>query len=211
MAQAVAEGANFSICMPCWHDSTHQALRGALDYDTLGHTPTVAPPKTPTQVVQVRYANYADMAAIAALNTAVWQESSTSVACDDAELAAETAATLDRLKRGLTRRMLHSGPHRAGGRIVVAQIAQELIAVARCGPAKCDSSPRDLELHSIRLRQNYHGTGIADAVLELTLGQQSCCLWVGRENHRAQGFYRKHGFTMWSPDSSESDLLCMVR
>lgn len=184
---------------------------GPSTLDDVWSPPTGSPVSCCAVPIVVRYGHYQDIDAMAELNTAVWQETSMSVADDDEELVTETAFTAQQLKRRLTRRMMHSSAHRGGGRVVVAEYQHQLIGVARSGPAQYPDSPRALELHNISVLRQFHGCGVADAMLKLTLGHQPACLWVGTTNERAQSFYRKHGFTQWLADSSTSDLLCMVR
>ncbi|WP_109808530.1 GNAT family N-acetyltransferase [Sphingosinithalassobacter portus] len=60
------------------------------------------------------------------------------------------------------------------------------------------SQPDDRELRRIYLLSRYHGSGIAAALLDTVVagsrGHARLMLGVKNDNHRAIGFYRKHGF-----------------
>jgi ribosomal protein S18 acetylase RimI-like enzyme len=82
--------------------------------------------------------------------------------------------------------------------------AQELRLVARddlgiaafsiAGPPRIDDSPADWELYAINLLPRAQGTGVADELLDRSLGDRAAYLWVIEGNERAQAFYRKRGF-----------------
>ena len=64
-----------------------------------------------------------------------------------------------------------------------------------------DTGASDIELKRIYLLSNFHGQGIADALLQAsidharTLDCKRLLLGTYEDNGRAQGFYAKHGFT----------------
>jgi ribosomal protein S18 acetylase RimI-like enzyme len=82
--------------------------------------------------------------------------------------------------------------------------SQELRLVARddlgiaafsiAGPPRIDDPPADWELYAINLLSRAQGTGLADELLDRSLGDRAAYLWVIEGNERAQAFYRKHGF-----------------
>ena len=53
---------------------------------------------------------------------------------------------------------------------------------------------RALELVGLYVLADYYGTGVADDLLTCAVGEAPCQLWVAGSNHRAQNFYRRHGF-----------------
>jgi ribosomal protein S18 acetylase RimI-like enzyme len=63
------------------------------------------------------------------------------------------------------------------------------------GPARDDDAPVPLELYAINVLRRVHGTGLADDLMAVAVGARAAYLWVLDGNHRAQAFYRRHGFT----------------
>ena len=51
-----------------------------------------------------------------------------------------------------------------------------------------------LELMSLYVRAQYHGSGVAHRLLEASIGAATASLWVFEANPRARAFYSKHGF-----------------
>ena len=62
------------------------------------------------------------------------------------------------------------------------------------GPPRIDDPPAAWELYAINLLPRAQGTGLADELLDRSLGDRAAYLWVIGGNARAQAFYRKHGF-----------------
>jgi ribosomal protein S18 acetylase RimI-like enzyme len=62
------------------------------------------------------------------------------------------------------------------------------------------TQPGDIELKRIYVLDRCQGQGLAKALFETVLaaskGYSRMLLGVNRDNERAQGFYRKHGFTI---------------
>ena len=63
-----------------------------------------------------------------------------------------------------------------------------------------DPQPGDIELKRIYVLDRCQGQGLAKALLETVVaaskGHRRLMLGVNRDNERAQGFYRKHGFAL---------------
>lgn len=84
---------------------------------------------------------------------------------------------------------------------VVEQDGQ-LIGYCKVGPLKVPADPTEpaLELRQLYLRQSAQGLGLGDALMAWALdeaqarGARRFYLSVYSENHRAQRFYRRHGF-----------------
>ncbi|MFD4438333.1 GNAT family N-acetyltransferase [Nocardia sp. NPDC058519] len=51
------------------------------------------------------------------------------------------------------------------------------------------------ELEALYVRSAWHGTGIADALIDAAAPGSPCTLWVFADYPRAHAFYRRHGFT----------------
>ncbi|MEV6656214.1 GNAT family N-acetyltransferase [Nocardia fluminea] len=50
------------------------------------------------------------------------------------------------------------------------------------------------ELEALYVRRAWHGTGVADALIEAAAPGSPCTLWVFADYPRAHAFYRRHGF-----------------
>jgi ribosomal protein S18 acetylase RimI-like enzyme len=74
-------------------------------------------------------------------------------------------------------------------------------AQVRRGPAPSSVRGPSLELWRLYVDQEWHGQGVATALMKTVLGaaarEGAGTLWLGvwERNPRAQAFYRKHGFT----------------
>lgn len=88
----------------------------------------------------------------------------------------------------------------AGARAWLAEIAGAPIGYALLNRPELEAADEgDIELKKIYVLSRFHGSGIAkrlfDAVLQAAAGNDRLLLGVKNDNHRAIGFYRKHGFT----------------
>jgi ribosomal protein S18 acetylase RimI-like enzyme len=72
--------------------------------------------------------------------------------------------------------------------------------VVSFGPSRDKPPVPEVELMSLYVRARWHGTGLADRLLDAAIGGQGASLWVFVANQRAQAFYRRHGF---EPDGAE--------
>lgn len=86
----------------------------------------------------------------------------------------------------------------------LAEVAGQLVGYATLRPGMpepCVTGERPLELARIYVLREWHGQGVSVALMESCLAearaQGACTLWLGvwEQNHRAQAFYRKFGFT----------------
>jgi GNAT superfamily N-acetyltransferase len=69
-----------------------------------------------------------------------------------------------------------------------------IVGLATAGPGRDDDAPVPLELYAINVLRRAHGTGLADDLMAVTVGDRAAYLWVLDGNDRAQAFYRRHGF-----------------
>ncbi|MGY0500762.1 GNAT family N-acetyltransferase [Nocardia sp. FBN12] len=91
---------------------------------------------------------------------------------------------------------------RAGGRhqLPVALAGDRLIGFAagtnsaRHPEAGLPAST-EAELEALYVRSAWHGTGVADALIDAAVPGSPCTLWVFADYPRAHAFYRRHGFT----------------
>ena len=58
---------------------------------------------------------------------------------------------------------------------------------------------RERELSVLYVEAAWHGTGMAQALVESLIGEEPASLWVAEDNARAQRFYAKLGF---APDGA---------
>ncbi len=76
----------------------------------------------------------------------------------------------------------------------------ELVGIAHATHAREADAPASLELAMIYLLDQAKGSGIADRLVQMTIGDAPAYLWVLADNARAIAFYRRHGFR---PDGAE--------
>lgn len=69
-----------------------------------------------------------------------------------------------------------------------------IVGVASAVPARDDDAPAALELAMCYLLDVAKGSGIADHLLHVTIGDSPAYLWVAEGNERAAAFFRRHGF-----------------
>jgi ribosomal protein S18 acetylase RimI-like enzyme len=143
-------------------------------------------------VVTIRRGVPDDAAAGAALHIACWQEGYADVVPSEV-LAERTDDLAERTERWRT--SLTDGPPRW----LAVDDDGGLVGFAAAGPGRDDDIDLDLELYAIYVRAARFGTGLGHRLIEAAIGEAPAYLWVFEANDRAQGFYRRHGFT---PDGS---------
>jgi GNAT superfamily N-acetyltransferase len=135
----------------------------------------------------IRVARVEDAAAAAACHAACWREAYAQIV-DPVVLAERTSDLAERTRRW--RRRLEEGAHRW-----LALVPDDVVVgFAARGPGRDDDIDLDCELEAIYVRQAYWGSGLADRLLEVTIGDDPAYLWVFEANERARGFYARHGF-----------------
>lgn len=77
---------------------------------------------------------------------------------------------------------------------LVAHDDDGITGFATGGPARDADPPARWQLYAINLLVRAHGSGVADALVEATVGERDAYLWVFEGNDRAAAFYRRHGF-----------------
>lgn len=76
------------------------------------------------------------------------------------------------------------------------------------GGSRDDAAPIRQELGALNVLRDFHGSGVAQQLVDATLGDRPAYLWVVRENLRAQAFYRKIGFAPDGGSKRDDDLEC---
>jgi GNAT superfamily N-acetyltransferase len=94
---------------------------------------------------------------------------------------------------------------------VLAEANGEVVAVAISGPSRDDDNPAPQELYASYVRKAYQGSGVADALLDATIGDQPAALWVYRDNPRATAFYVNHGFIPDGGERTDSEGILEIR
>jgi GNAT superfamily N-acetyltransferase len=139
------------------------------------------------QPPSIRVARVEDVAAAAACHAACWREAYAQIV-DPVVLAERTSDLAERTRRW--RQRLEAGAHRW-----LALVPDDVVVgFAAHGPGRDDDIDLGCELEAIYVRQAYWGSGLADRLLEVTIGDESAYLWVFEANERARAFYARHGF-----------------
>ncbi|MFE3541415.1 GNAT family N-acetyltransferase [Nocardia sp. NPDC059177] len=118
----------------------------------------------------------ARVTALAACHIASWREAYDTLVPEHVP----SGFDLDRSATTWERRRAE-GTHR----IPTALAGDELIGFA---------AATDAELEALYVRAAWHGTGVADALIDAAAPGSPCTLWVFADYPRAHGFYRRHGF-----------------
>ena len=108
-------------------------------------------------------------------------------------------------------------PARLAASYRVARDAQGVVAgFCVAAAARDENPPAELEIWSLYVRTDLHGSGAAHALVEDLLDGCPAYLWVADPNPRAQAFYAKLGFSadgsvMLDPDLDGLREIRMVR
>lgn len=139
----------------------------------------------------VRSAVPADAADIAACHVACWRESYSHLLSAAFLDAMDVEARRERWLGALEGPVEYS--------IAVGLVGEEVVGLAAAGPGWDDAPVRDLTLGSLYVRAAVHGSGLGQALLDATVGDRHCSLWVATGYPRAIAFYLRNGF---APDGT---------
>lgn len=138
-------------------------------------------------VVQIRTPTLSDAAEIARIHTSVWRttygDSVPDYYTDDASVDRRTAQWSTILDT--------ADPSQ---NVAVAVHDSSIVGFGHCG---LDGDVR--KLFSLYVLAEFHGTGVAQRLLDAVLTAEPTELWVAQDNVRAIAFYHRNGFT---PDGS---------
>src|SRR4051794_23047243 len=140
--------------------------------------------------ITTRAAGYADVFAIAAFQTAVWNE---------AYRGLVPASYLERTT--VTDREVRWADRIGRRDILLAELGTELVAVASSSPRDDERTGPRLELNSLYVAPGMRGAGLGARMVAELLGGASAVLWVFAANTRAISFYAGCGF---APDGQET-------
>lgn len=94
----------------------------------------------------------------------------------------------------------------ADGRAIrVALHGDEPVGFSMVGPGMDTDAPAPRQVWSLNVAPEHHGTGIAQRLLDETLGAGPAYLWVAKGNARAIRFYERNGFALDGTASTEQD------
>ena len=85
-----------------------------------------------------------------------------------------------------------------------------IIGLATAGATRDEDAPTDWELYSINVIAEQQGSGVADDLLRVTVGDNATTVWVLTENARAQGFYSRHGFRIEGATTVDEVTGCLL-
>lgn len=109
---------------------------------------------------------------------------------------AEYLANLDPAQRAENWRRRAQGAPEPDAVTLVARDGADgpIVGFISVGPARDEDPVTPYELRAINIVSEVYGTGLADELVQRALGARAAYLWVVQNNHRAQAFYRRHGF-----------------
>ncbi|ACQ79588.1 GCN5-related protein N-acetyltransferase [Beutenbergia cavernae DSM 12333] len=139
----------------------------------------------------IRPATIDDAAALAAMHDAAWRETYAGLMSPSA-MAAKAEYNDRRWPQRLAdpRGPQHWLAERDGAVVAFAW------AVAAGPPVGDDPPPRPLELVGIYVLAREQGTGTGQRLLDVTIGDAPCFLWVAEANARARRFYERNAFVL---------------
>lgn len=147
--------------------------------------------------VTVRRATVDDALAIAHVHAQSWRETYTGRLPDavvEGRPVADRAAALRRLIAGESSRGVQP--------VWVAERDGRVVGFAWAGPSRDEDHRDDLELFTLYVLEEHHGTGAGQALLDAAIGSSPASLWVLEDNPRARAFYARNGFV---PDGRSKD------
>jgi len=142
----------------------------------------------------VRRPRESDVGEMARLHVRAWQETYRGTVLD--EVLDDPGFVLQRERMWTA---LVTEPRYTSVTVAVAEHDGALIGLASAGPVsagrtQAGQSMPDLQLYTLYVLAEAHGSGAGAALLEAVLDGAAARLWVADPNPRAQAFYRKHGF-----------------
>jgi L-amino acid N-acyltransferase YncA len=133
----------------------------------------------------VRAATVADAPAIARVHIRAWQQTYAHLVepgeLDDISVDARAARWETML-----------ADERTG--VWVAEENGEIVGFASAGARRDHEFPRPIELEAIYLLEEFHGSGLGQQLLDISIGDSPAFLHVADGNPRATRFYERNGF-----------------
>ncbi|WP_265444885.1 GNAT family N-acetyltransferase [Flexivirga meconopsidis] len=164
----------------------------------------------------------ADARELATLHMQVWRDTYAGMLSqaylDSMELEPRIAHWRKRI--GVANAREHEAGGEVGGVRYRSRLARHLpsgriAGFCQVGAARDEDAPVPQELGALNVLRDFHGTGVAQQLIDATLGELQAYLWVVEQNLRAQSFYAKVGFVLdggrQRDDELAADELRMVR
>lgn len=98
-----------------------------------------------------------------------------------------------------------------GEQILIARFRGAPVAFLSAGNARDSEAPIDHQLWALNVLPEHQGTGLAEHMMSLALGDRDAYLWVADGNDRAIAFYRRQGFTADGVQQARGDGMTEVR
>lgn len=127
-----------------------------------------------------------DAVGIAHVNVASWRHAYAHLLSPGFLASLSEEGIASNFRRGLER----------GRSIWVAKVDGQIIGFAMAAKPREQDAPRELELGLIYVLPAHYGNGLAQSLLDATIGTAPCMLWVASDNPRAHAFYRRNGFSL---------------
>ena len=83
-----------------------------------------------------------------------------------------------------------------GGQVWVALSGDEVVGFAGLGGGDHEDPPRPIELGSLYVLAEQHGSGAGQGLLDAAIGDSPAYLFVAAHNPRATRFYERNGFAL---------------
>jgi ribosomal protein S18 acetylase RimI-like enzyme len=138
-------------------------------------------------VDEIRAATIADIPAIAAFQTATWNEAYADIVPADYLARMTVESRIERWDRRI---------RREDRLVFLAENDGALAGVVSFGERSDDRPGPSLELMSLYVAAGFRSSGVGTELLHFALGQHPAVLWVFAQNTRAIDFYRRHGFEL---------------
>ncbi len=106
---------------------------------------------------------------------------------------------------GLQRRWEHSLRDESR-RTVLAIAGGVVVGLCSAGPGRDADLAAVTELYALYVRASWHGTGLADRLIEPVIGGSAAYLWVADLNPRARRYYTRHGFAADGPGKENPEF-----
>lgn len=137
-----------------------------------------------------------DAEPLAALHVAVWRHAYRGLIEQPLLDGLDLARSTQRWEQAIEQAQAHGQAGRPGHSLLIALAGDEPVGIIETGPARDEDAPQPVEVLSLNVAPQWHGRGVAQALMEQAAGDADAYLWVLRGNERAIGFYRRLGFDL---------------
>lgn len=151
----------------------------------------------------------ADAVEIGTMHVRIWQHTYAGM-MDQAKLdALQPQSRIDRWREQIIPTLTaRESDGESVTRCAVDEATGRIAGFGTGGRPRDDDPPRSIELWSLNVLPQFHGSGAARQLLDALIGDRPAYLWVAAQNARAIGFYRKHGFELDGGTQYDDDWAC---